>query len=280
MTSGRRLEPPIFGSAPPPVELGEEPLDALARRARPVWRRLLDNADAVAADDDQSEPDPATEAADPRCFRRKPGCVARRPRHREVNALADREPVDALEHQRERHAQLQFHDDRRRVAEVIAVAGDQIAAAHLALYLIAPCFEEALDQSVQRRFAAPAIVASACYSIPRPRPLAAREIQLDHHVVVVRKEQLVDRRLRDVVLAVLHILPFELGPDALKVGSEKREVIERAGVGRRAAPDRILARHEMDDRDRAAIEPVAREVEVRPEPDFKAENLLIEVASR
>ena len=36
----------------------------------------------------------------------------------------------------------------------------------------------------------------------------------------------------------------------------------------------------MDDRDRAAIEPVAREIEVRPEADFEAQDFLIEVAGR
>src|SRR4051794_11572901 len=36
----------------------------------------------------------------------------------------------------------------------------------------------------------------------------------------------------------------------------------------------------MDDGDRTAIEPVAREVEVRPEADFKTQNFLIKVAGR
>jgi hypothetical protein len=36
----------------------------------------------------------------------------------------------------------------------------------------------------------------------------------------------------------------------------------------------------MDDRDRAAIEPVAREIEIRPEAGFEAQDFLVKVAGR
>ena len=125
----------------------------MPRHPRPVRRRLLDNRDTLASDDDQPEPDPAAKAADSRSLRRQPAGVARRARHRDVNALADREPVDALKQQREREAQFQLDDDRRLVAPVIDVAGDEIAAAYLAFDLVAPRFEEALDRSVEPGFA-------------------------------------------------------------------------------------------------------------------------------
>ena len=61
-------------------------------------------------------------------------------------------------------------------------------------------------------------------------------------------------------------LLFEPGLDAVEVGGQEREMVERAGIVRRPPADRILARHQMDDRDRPAIEPIAGEIEIRRKP--------------
>ena len=170
-------------------------------------------ATLVAADHDQPEPERGgTGGGSPALPATARVALARRARHRHIDALADREPVDALQQQREREAQLQLDDDRRLVAPVVDVAGDEIAAAHLALDLVAARFEEALDRRVELGFAERRRGRVRMMIASRGTGLAAREIQLDHHVVVVGKEQLVDRRRCDVVFAVFDLLLFELGP--------------------------------------------------------------------
>ena len=74
---------------------------------------------------------------------------ARRTRHREVDALADRQPVDALQHQPQREAQFQLDDDRR----LVAAPRDEVAAIDLALDLEAASLEEPFDRPIKRRFA-------------------------------------------------------------------------------------------------------------------------------
>ena len=51
------------------------------------------------------------------------------PRHRKVDALAEREPVHPLQQQGEAQAKLELDDDRR----LVAAAGNEVAAAHLSL---------------------------------------------------------------------------------------------------------------------------------------------------
>jgi hypothetical protein len=46
-------------------------------------------------------------------------------------------------------------------------------------------------------------------------------------------------------------------------------MIERSGIARRPAADRVLTGHEMHDRHIAAIKPIAREIEIRAEPDLE-----------
>src|SRR5438132_7528907 len=107
-----------------------------------------------------------------------------------------------------------------------------------------------------------------------------REVQFDHDVVVVRKEQLVDRRLGDVVLAIFDAALLEPCLDPVEIGGEKGEMVERPGVERRSAADRVLARYQVDDRHVAAIEPVAREGEIRAKPLLQPKHIPIEIARR
>src|SRR6202011_1398989 len=88
--------------------------------------------------------------------------------------------------------------------------------------------------------------------------LGARKIQLDHDIVVVGEEQLVDRRLWGVGFAIFDSLLVQRRLDPLKVGSQKGKVVEGSGIWRRAATDRVVLRHQMNDRNIPAIEPIAR----------------------
>src|ERR1051326_3953853 len=132
-----------------------------------------------------------------------------------------------------------------------------------------------------------------CFEWPRPSseretgvrvdPLAsvlAREVEFDHHIVVVGEEQLVDRRLGDVVLAVFDALFLEGRLDPGEIAREKREMVEGAGVVGGSAADCIGPRHQMDDRHIAAIKPVAREIEVGAEAFAQPENVAVEIARR
>jgi len=47
---------------------------------------------------------------------------------------------------------------------------------------------------------------------------------------------------------------------------------------RGAATDRTAFRHQVHNRHFAAIEPVSREVEIRPETDLEPENVAVEVS--
>ena len=65
--------------------------------------------------------------------------------------------------------------------------------------------------------------------------LGAGEVQLDHHIVIVGKKQLIDWRRCDVVFAVLDLFLFEASLYAIEVGCQERKMIEWAGVVRRPA---------------------------------------------
>jgi hypothetical protein len=68
----------------------------------------------------------------------------------EPHVVADRSPVDALQHQLEGERQLQLaDDDDRRLALDEA---DKVAAADLALDAISEAFEVSLDGKIQRGF--------------------------------------------------------------------------------------------------------------------------------
>ena len=64
---------------------------------------------------------------------------------REVDVIRERQPVDALEHERQREAQLQLDDDRR----LIAASRHQVTAAHLGLDLVSLVLQEGLHRCVQ-----------------------------------------------------------------------------------------------------------------------------------
>ena len=57
-------------------------------------------------------------------------------------------------------------------------------------------------------------------------------------------------------------------------------MVEGAGIRRRAAAYRIALGHQMHDWNIPAIEPIAREVQVRSEANLETENIPIEVARR
>src|SRR6516164_10230242 len=69
--------------------------------------------------------------------------------HGEPDLIARRHPVDALQHQFETEAELQFADDDER--RFFAADRDEIAAADFALHLEAEALEEALHREVERR---------------------------------------------------------------------------------------------------------------------------------
>ena len=71
-------------------------------------------------------------------------------RHRKIDQVSDREPVDPLQHEAERERQLELDHDRRvHRATATGSDGDLIAAPHLALYLVAEILKEPLHRLVQ-----------------------------------------------------------------------------------------------------------------------------------
>ena len=68
-------------------------------------------------------------------------------RDREIDPLRQRQPVDALQYQRQVEAQFELDDDRR----LVAAPGDEVAASDLALDLVALPFEELLYRRIERR---------------------------------------------------------------------------------------------------------------------------------
>ena len=131
-----------------PLELGDQPSCALAGRARTVGRRLLDDPDRIASHQDEPKPEPSAQPADPWRLRHDAAPAPRAARHRQIDALAQSQPVDPLQHQRERKAKLQLDDDDR----LGAAPGDEVATLHFALHLVAAAFEKALDRPIERGF--------------------------------------------------------------------------------------------------------------------------------
>ena len=97
-------------------------------------------------DRQEAEPEPAAEVAHVAPMnRRPPSAAAARPDDRKVHAIREREPIDALEHQRKPEAQLQLHDHRR----LVAPDGDDVAAAHLGLDVVSLTLQKGFDRRVQ-----------------------------------------------------------------------------------------------------------------------------------
>src|SRR5438105_14624853 len=83
-----------------------------------------------------------------------------------------------------------------------------------------------------------------------------------------------------MVLAVFDAAPLEPCLDPVEIGSEKGEMVERPGVARLSAADRVLARHQVDHRHVAAIEPIARKRETRAKPLLQPQHIAIEIPRR
>jgi hypothetical protein len=108
----------------------------------------------------------------------------------------------------------------------------------------------------------------------------ARKVQLDHYVVVVGEEQLIDRWAIDVVFAIVDPMPVEFRPGAGEIRGQEREVIEGPGVRGRSAADCTTLRHQMHGRHVAAIEPITGEIQVRTEADLETENVPVKISGR
>ena len=83
-----------------------------------------------------------------------------------------------------------------------------------------------------------------------------------------------------MVFAKGDALRFEARLHPVEIAGEKREMVERPGIGGGAAADRAAFRHQMDNRHIAAIEPITRKSEIGAEPDFEPENVAVKVARR
>src|SRR5262249_46426860 len=115
-----------------PRVLAEEPREALAVLPRLVGdgvEQHLDDRIARGRDDHQSEPQPATETPD---FSLVHDRFARpstaRTRHGEIDAIGQRQTIDALQHEREIESELQLDDDRW----LVAPGGDDVTSEDLA----------------------------------------------------------------------------------------------------------------------------------------------------
>ena len=145
-----RVLPPRFGIADAPRVLAEETSQARHPPTRPVGHGIDDDLDAGGApaglDGQEAEPEPAAEVTHVAAMnRRAPRPAAARPAHREIDAIGEREPVDALQDKREPEAQLQLHDHRR----LVAPRAHDVAAAHLGLDVVSLTLQEGLDCGVQ-----------------------------------------------------------------------------------------------------------------------------------
>src|SRR5262245_40265780 len=76
--------------------------------------------------------------------------AAPRAAHGQPDLIAGHAPIDALQHELEVEAELQFTDDHER--RLLAPDRDEIAAADLAFDVKAEGLEETLHREVQRRF--------------------------------------------------------------------------------------------------------------------------------
>src|SRR3546814_12658472 len=97
-------------------------------------------------DRQQAEAEPAAELHDGAAVA-PPGGRAGRRGEGEVDLIADREAVDALQQEREVEGLLQLDDDRR----LLAAPGDQAAAADLRLHAIALACQDGLHRFIEIR---------------------------------------------------------------------------------------------------------------------------------
>ena len=121
------------------------------RPARPIGHRLLQYLDGLPGEADQHQPqsEPAAQLADLGPLRRERPAASTPlgSRHRQIDPLGQRQPVDALQHQWQVEAQFELDHDRR----LVAAPGDEVAASDLALDLVALTFEELLYRRIERR---------------------------------------------------------------------------------------------------------------------------------
>jgi hypothetical protein len=140
--------------------LAEQPRGARAAQARPVGHRIehdLDRGRVVTGGaggrqghGQQSEPEPAAERAHVRPVRAGARAMAAAGSpDRQVHAIREREPGDALEQQAEVERELELDDHRR----ILAAGGDDVAPADLGLDVVALRFEERLDRRIEIAFA-------------------------------------------------------------------------------------------------------------------------------
>src|SRR5262245_28191147 len=120
-----------------PGVLAEKPREARHPSPRPVGHGIHDDLDADSAaagiDGHEAEPEPPAEVAHVAALDgRTPAPAAALPADREVDAIGERQPIDALQDQRESEAQLQLHDHRR----LVAADGHDVTAAHLGLDVV------------------------------------------------------------------------------------------------------------------------------------------------
>src|SRR5262249_42345280 len=94
----------------------------------------------------QAEAEAAAELAHRAVVRRGGlAAVADAARHGKIDCIAERQALNALEHEREVEAQLQLDDDER----LLAAPRDEIAAPDLALDVVALLLKEALHRGVE-----------------------------------------------------------------------------------------------------------------------------------
>jgi len=117
-----------------------------------VRNRIDENLDVTTRpgrDRHQAQPEPPAQRADVAAIDEGAGRAARaRASDGEVHAVGQREPIDALEHQRKIEGELQFDDHGR----LIAARRDDVATTNLALDVVALPFEKRFDGGIEIRF--------------------------------------------------------------------------------------------------------------------------------
>src|SRR5262249_33216354 len=146
-----------------PCVLAEQERGAALVLARPVRQRVEHDLDGAVdwrcrIDGHQAEAKATAELAHRAVVRRGGlAAVADAARHGKIDGIAERQALDALEHERQVEAQLQLDDDER----FLAASRDEIAAPDLALDVVALPLEEALHRQIE-----------ICLARHRPRSIA------------------------------------------------------------------------------------------------------------
>src|SRR6266852_12639 len=133
-----------------PRVLTEEAGQAGHAPTRPVGDWIHDHLDAgrraPGRDHDQAEPEPPTQVTHVTPMDR-PASSAAAPRSadREIDAVRQREPIDALEHERQAEGELELDDHRW----LLAPRRDDVAAPDLRLDVVALTFEEGFHSRIE-----------------------------------------------------------------------------------------------------------------------------------